>query len=577
MAHSRFFNPKLLVLFPVLALLLVALACGDDETATPVPTNTPQPAAATSTPLPTSTPAPSVMLPAFANQGKRGGIIQMLGIVDPDHWDLHQSCCAGGPGTAAALFSNLVQYNPVKPDEIEGDLAKAWELSSDNMSYTFTLNPAEWTDGQPVTAEDVKFSLDRMAEDKLRPRVSAVKRYIESVEVIDSQTVKVNLLFPGAPALLGYLAVEYFKILPKHWVESLPQEDPEIDFNPEEIVSSGPYVFGEYERGSHWEHTRNPNYFKDPLPFFDGIFAPIIRDNSRKAAAFRTGQVEFVAYAVTGLPTRDVISLFDELSAEWDIYWYPPTAHIGITLNHTKPPFDDERVRRAIFLAIDRQEVIEATYAGRGVQGAAFPAGTWFGASEAEISSLPGYRYVGGVKDSQDIDEAKSLLAAAGFPDGLKGIVFPSYSINETWSQLVKEQLKKIGVETNLEGGESAALAARYADGDFQMFSIGYGINIQDPDDIVGAFYVPGGTNNLQDWTNSEVISLVEEQSAEADRAARRAVLAQIEDIVFTGESHWVPVAWGSQWHYAVSKSIANFFPGSTLPTLMKHEHMWFK
>ena len=401
--------------------------------------------------------------------------------------------------------------------------------------------------------------------------------------------MKVNLLFAGAPALLNYLAVEYFKILPQHWVQSLPVADPEADFNPPDIVGSGPFKFVEYVEGSHWEYERNPNYFKDSLPFVDGIRAPIIRDNSRKAAAFRTGQVDFVAYAVTGLPSTDVASLAEELKDTWDVHFYPPTSHVGMALNFTKPPFDDERVRKAIFLAIDRKAVLDVWVGGKGVLGTAFPAGSWFGGKQEDIWKLPGYRYVdaagnpanpwdaGAVKDPQDIDEAKRLLAAAGYADGLDDIVLPSYSINETWTQLVKEQLKDIGVISNIETGESAALAARYADGDYDAFTIGYGINIQDPDDIVGAFYVPGGTNNLLDFTNSALVSLVEEQSAAASLSDRLAILRNIEDIVLAGETHWVPIGWGQQWHYFVSKKVKNFFPRSTLPTLMKHEHLWIE
>ena len=145
-----------MILFPIVAMMVIAAACGDDATSTPRPT---------ATTSPTATPE-AMEQPAWVQQGKRSRVLNMLAFVSPDHWDLHQSCCAGGPGTAAALFNNLVQQNPVDPDELEGNLAKSWTLSSDSMSYTFEINKADWTDGEPVTAADVKFSLDRMAEDK---------------------------------------------------------------------------------------------------------------------------------------------------------------------------------------------------------------------------------------------------------------------------------------------------------------------------------------------------------------------------------------------------------------------------
>jgi ABC-type transport system substrate-binding protein len=538
-----------------------------------------------------ATSEPTGHVPDWVSQGKYGGVIPMMSTSDPVKWDVHQACCVSGPNGSSGLFNNLVEFNPVKPDELIGDLAESWELSEDSLSYTFRLNEASWWDGEPVTADDVKFSIDRWAEPKLRPRVKRISAYIGEVEVIDPKTVQATLKFPGAPALLPFLAVTYMKIYPKHWIESdfNPENiDPEPDFNPEEILGSGPFKFVEYERGNFWEHEKNEDYWKEGRPFWDGYRVTVVTDNSRKIAAYRTEQALMQAAGNTGIPTRDLLKLSEELKDEWDFHFQPPTGIGGFLVNFHREPFDDPRVRRAINLAIDRKQIVEGWAAGRAEMGTPFPPGTWMSASPEEIATWPGYRYVGGDgkpvtnpfvegarKDPADLEEARRLLAEAGFPDGIKGYEFLTFKSLKERAQLVQLQLKEVGIELTLGGGESTSIQAKRASGDFYFVNTTYGLNIQDPDDILGALYLPGGSRNLIDWTNEDVIRLSAEQTQEPDQAKRRVILKEIEDILRQGDSHFVSLAWAQQWVWPVSKKIKNFFPPDTLQLNLKYEHLW--
>ena len=113
----------------------------------------------------TATPAPVEMalVPDWVKQGKYGGVARMSFCCDPDHFDLHQSCCANGPAAASAYYNQLVEFNPVQTDRVIGDFAQSWDVGSDGLKYTFHLpSNAVWSDGMPITADDVTYSIERM-------------------------------------------------------------------------------------------------------------------------------------------------------------------------------------------------------------------------------------------------------------------------------------------------------------------------------------------------------------------------------------------------------------------------------
>jgi peptide/nickel transport system substrate-binding protein len=231
-------------------------------------------------------------------------------------------------------------YNPVKPDEIIGDLAQRWEVSADGMRYTFYLHEAQWWDGQPVTAADVQFSLDRMLETGQ----------------------------PRPAALPPWLAIDYAVIYPRHVLET------GVDFaDPKHIVGSGPFKFKSYQRGQGWEVVKNPNDFKKGLPFLAGVQVFVIRDATRTIAAFQAEHVLMCTPNSNCVYTvKNLLELARVMEGKGDFYWMDPTNPVGLMLNYTKPPFDDPRVRRAVYLAIDRQELIQVAALGKGVVGTPF-------------------------------------------------------------------------------------------------------------------------------------------------------------------------------------------------------------
>ena len=314
MRHLRFVGPVYRYLLILLALFIIA--CGGtaapaEDTATSAPSAA-QPTAAATAPSasmtePTSTPQAQPAATAEPETvGKSGGVVPMQKHAAPRRIDPHPSGSGIDMSEATLLYNGLVKYNDIGDvKEIIGDLATHWDVSDDGLTYTFFIpEGVQWTDGTPLTSEDVVFSLDRMVlEGESRPRAGALRTYYTSSEAIDPQSIAVNLKFPAA-AFLPALGIDYMKVVPKHVVEAGTEIG---DVAPQ--VGSGPYEMVDYRKGDSIEYKRNENYFKDGLPLLDGIIKYVITDKGRTKAGFETKQLLMATVGFTGMNVQDYLSL----------------------------------------------------------------------------------------------------------------------------------------------------------------------------------------------------------------------------------------------------------------------------
>ena len=284
-------KPGFVALAAIAILLAVTAACGGDATPTPTATTPP-----TATVAPTATsPAPTTTSPAaqptatsraaqptptakpepqgmrlIAPTGQRGGLdTPMYNYAYSSHWDMHAANALDSTRGARSLFNGLVHYDYRDPRIVLCDLCESWTLGKDGLTYTFKINPkANWSNGEPVTAEDVVFSLDRMVDpDAVRPRTSGLKPYYKSSRVIDDKTLQLVTKFQAA-AFLKFLALDYMTIVNKKHVESTDPDKLDLF---EGVLGSGAFVTEEFQVGEAWTLERNPNYFKDGLPFLDRV------------------------------------------------------------------------------------------------------------------------------------------------------------------------------------------------------------------------------------------------------------------------------------------------------------------
>ncbi len=336
--------------------LMFILACGASATATPqptvaaVPTTAPAATAAAATAVPQAQPTAAAAAPwvGIAPGGKRGGVVAAYAVGNPGVWDPHRSPSGASMEHISKLYNQVMQYNPIKPGEIIGDLAESWEATDGGNTWTFRIHDGiRWWDGTALTAEDLAFSINRMIEpDEPRPRSGIIRTYVETAESIDPTTVKVSLKFPAA-AFFSYMASDYMKIVPKHIIEA----GIEI-YNFDNIVGSGPFRATEFKQGDVVRFVRNDDYFKTGLPYFDGIDAFIIVDNSRAIAAFLAGQVLLCTFPYCDFIQEEFDTLAEKGGDFLEIF--PEDASIigWANLNVQHAPLDDPRVRRAIYLAI---------------------------------------------------------------------------------------------------------------------------------------------------------------------------------------------------------------------------------
>ena len=538
-------------------------------------------------------------VPAYVALGKYGGFVPVGSWGLGTRTDIHQATSMTEASIAANQWNNLLQFNPENRNELIGELVKNWELSADGLSYTFQMvDNATWWDGKRVTAHDVKFSIDRMGEAKTkglrRSRVGRIYDYVEEVEVVDDGTFKFNLRFTGAPALLPYLAVEYMKILPKHIVENIDLGKPERNFAEGEVLGSGAFRLVKWQQLAFQEFEKVDNYWKPGLPFWDGYSNIFIREPQRVIAALRADQVMIWSHAWLGLSIKDYIALSKELEGQWTFNFLPPSGGVGWQINASRKPMSDWQVRKAVYLGMDRKAVMDGWVFGKGREGAPFVPGTWMAASDEEMWTWPGHRYVDPqgnpvanpyesdvpvFKDPRDIEEAKRLLVEAGYPDGVTLNTIISRG-TEDGAIIMAKALKEVGIILDLEIPESGTMGQRTNEYLFDMRHRNYSLSIMDPDDVLGGTYLVGGSRNLKNWEDPDFTKLAEAQRRIADRTERRKVLKEIEDYIRGAVPGKMPGPW-IQTVYAkfvmmpVHKFVQNYRPCFTLQQCMHFDHLW--
>ena len=552
MTILRLLKSRWMLTLPLLLVLAAAVACGEEATPTTRPTSTPQPTAtspaATSTPEPTT---PAVM--AVMIDGEYGGSVALYNSAYASHFDLHLGPSLHSTRGARSAFNGLVHYNFEDAREVLCDLCAEWALSDDGLTYTFDMNPdATWQNGDQVTAGDVKYSLDRMvAEGEVRPRSGAIRAYYESSRVVDDGTLEVTTSFPAA-AFLKFLALDYMVIVS----EAHTTSGVDVDL-PENVMGSGAFRLVDVINGEKWSFEKNENYWKPGLPFLDRADVLVIQGRSNQLASLLTGQTLSSIGAPSSVDSSTRPSAIEQSGGKLR----PSealTGPIAAFVNHLNPPFDDVNVRKAVNLAINRQEFKDGVY-----QGVMWP-GSYFGPGvangEAEISQWEGYRVnADGSKVQEDLDTARALLESSGYgPDNPLqfDIMVRTVSIYPTAAVFLEEQFEAIApwVEVDIEEVESVAGITRQASGEFQMSYRIIATLTDDPDGVFLPIYLPGGSENPLGYEDPRVVDIFERQKRELDPATRLDLLREADDILRQGESQWFQVGWGPSFGVASVK-----------------------
>ena len=546
----------ILAFFVVIAL--VVSACGSDEetpptaTSRPAATNTPV-AAATAAPVAAATPTPPTptatpVPPTPTPSPRLGGIFTTRVSSDPNPAnDFHKARSADSfilP--LQPLVNSLIRYGAYNETTIEPDLAESYTQSADGMTWTFKIRQGvKWHDGNPLTVDDVVFSLLRMSKRQpaFSPLLGSVFATVDTVTAPDPSTVVVKLTRPTLVFLSGLLST-HAVVLPKHTGE---------DFGTKRI-GSGPFKFGSSRPGNVTTLVKNPDYFVRGSPYLDQIEAYTIPDNGAALAAFQTGRLHWTNVSTQIVNAVNAPQLRSSLPG---VQILESAGGMGILFINTVAPFTDARVRQAMHLAIDRPAYVQVALFGAGnpfaVDG--LPAATIWAMPADEVKALPGWR----TPKTQDLAQAKALMEQAGFSERnpLKTSVVVSGAQFGEQATVIATQLRAIYIDMAVEATDMPTVLQRRTTGTFATHFSGVAPVVDDPAGYYGRFYLPGVAENYAKYDLPDINRLYKEQDETADRAVRIAKLRELQR-KSVELSWWITAAETSRFQ-ALSRQVIDF------------------
>ena len=433
------------------------------------------------------------------------------------------------------MNSLLVRVNREATD-VEPDLAESWEISEDGLTYTFHLREGlKFSDGSPLKASDVKFSLERL-RDVEGSIMAGMFSVISGIETPDDRTVVITLNQQSAPAMAAF-AMFSAAVLPEATVTEAGED---FGNNP---VGAGAFMLDEWRRGEYLRLVKNPNYWEADRVQLDAVEWVYIPNDNTRILKLQAGEVDAIIF----VPFNRVAEL--EADPNINVHLDPSSRMDHMLVNHSHPPLDDLRVRQALYHAIDRQSVVDAVTFGYGkVANSFIPAGAMF-----YNPDNPDYAF--------DPDKAKALLAEAGVENlTLDFLITAGDSVHDQIGVIVKDQLGKVGVDVNLIKQEEGQQWDSTVAGDYDI-SINYWTNdVIDPDQK-STFCVYGDDENLSYYTrykNPEVTALVEQGRVELDAEKRRQIYYDIQRIA-KDDVHWIDMYY-SPFRNASRSNVKNFF-----------------
>ncbi len=386
-------------------------------------------------------------------------------------------------------------------------LSEDWEVSSDGLTYTFTLRQGVmFHNGEEMTSEDVKFTFDRLRDPEIGAATVSLYTNIDTVEATDTYTI-VFTLKKVNPDFLFQLG-EYQAIITWAGTEN---------FNIEHI-GTGKFMIDTYLPEDRITFKRNPDYWRhddmgNQLPYLDGIDYLFLPEPSSQVEALRGGQVDYLIY----LPSEYVQTV--ENDPNLVVYQKPSNFHYAVRMRSDRAPFDDARVRQAFRAAVDREEILQGAFEGLGVTGRDTPIGPAYGDY-----------YLNVPEPQRDVEEAKRLLAEAGYADGLTvTLTTQQSSAIPAMATIMKEQLADAGVNIEIQlvppdvyyGADNLWLEA-----DFAMTDWGPRAT---PQSYLDLAYVCDAKWNESHYCDPELDELAAQAAVELDTERRAQIYADIQ------------------------------------------------
>lgn len=449
------------------------------------------------------------------------------------------------------------------------------KVDADQVTYKVKLRDAKWSDGTPITADDVVFTFQLMFDPKYKAVTSRfrsqLETYLASVTAPDAKTVVFKTTKPYAPFVITFMNIG---ILPKAvWSKLQPAEINSTPLNQVPEVVSGPMIPVKWDKGTQYQLKRNPLFWRGKT-YLDSYILKVVPDAVQVANQLKTGELDVGQFDPSQWDAMANVAAVDRIS-----YVGPLFDYYIHNLDASKTPkgaiFDDVQVRRALITAIDKKKVAEKVY---------------FGLASPADSSVSGAQWVHTTPKTQysfNLSKAEQMLEAAGWVKGADGIRAKNgvklewelrtnvgNKVRETLITVLADQWKQVGANVTTKPVQFPQLVTQLTQTrDFEMILIGISEGL-DPDttQLWHSKSIGGGAINGAAYKNPKVDDLLDQAVTTLDREKRKGLYAQIQEILM--EDVPAPLVTFPKRVWGVSKRVKNWNVG---PWNTESPRPWFK
>ncbi|MDD2453433.1 glutathione ABC transporter substrate-binding protein [Aminivibrio sp.] len=440
-------------------------------------------------------------LPAFAAE------LRLAQVADVSSMDPHRVSDIYSANVIRQIYSNLVQVD--ENMEIVPDLAEKWE-NPDDLTWVFHLRKGvKFHNGEPFTASDVKYSMERIKDPKTASPGATHLKEVVSVEAVDDYTVKIVTRRPFAPMLMSLTRYET-SILNEKAVSAAG-----ADYGSKAAVGTGPFKFVSWSRGDKVILEKNADYFRGPAAIDTVIYRGIPEDATRL--------VELESGGIDLIPGNFPYQEFENIAKndKYLTYKIPAMSTLYMGLNTEVKPFGDNRVRKAMNYAVDKQAIVDAVYFGYGTPSRGPLSPVIWGFDPERKDAYP-----------YDPDKARELLKEAGYADGFDMTIFSdNRTERRSAAELIQAYLAEVGIRAQIELMEWSALLSTSAKGIGGGFMLGW-TGTGDADGGLTPVYHSAniGSSNRFRYKSEGIDALLEKGTATLDQDARRKVYAEAQE-----------------------------------------------
>lgn len=419
------------------------------------------------------------------------------------------------------VYSQLIKRD--LEGKIVGDVAESWEVSEDELTWTFHLKQGvKFHSGKELTAEDVKATYDRLLNKDDPVRYTQTMGFIDRCEIVDTYTIQLITLEPAGP-MEASLTLRANTLLNKDYIEKYGKD---LGKDVASVDGTGPFKLVEWNKDEDMHLVRHDDYFNGPAAT-ENIVIQIVPEAASRSIAIESHQVD----AATGIAAEEVLRLGDDPTI--NVFSIPgPGCHL-FQFNCSNPIIKDTKVRQAISYALDRESLVETLWGAMGEKprDSVAPAAAF------------GYINLGVIK--QDQEKAKQLLAEAGYPDGFDMTVMCTdvYNKGVQAGEIVKAQLAEVGINVTLDVIDRATFSAAWNGltpeefPDWGMFLMGAGYITLDGDEGLKRRFATAedgkNSNNYGFYSNAEVDELLNGAASTTDQEWRENAYKRAAEILY--------------------------------------------